>query len=115
MFWFDGRTGRATHYSLRRFRGEDVPDGKMALHSCDNPFCVNPDHLFVGSAADNHADSRRKRRHSHGRAHGMVRLTETEIIEIRQSELGARKLARQYGMHRTTMSKIRSKKLWAHI
>lgn len=114
MFWFDGKTGRATHYALRR-AGRPVPAGKMALHSCDNTSCVNEAHLFVGTAADNHADSRKKRRHCHGERHGEARLTTTDILAIRASADGPRAIARQYGMDRTTIQKIRSKKLWAHV
>lgn len=45
-----------------RRRGRDLGPGECALHRCDNPGCVNPDHLFVGSKADNHADMLRKGR-----------------------------------------------------
>lgn len=114
MFWFDGKTGRATHYALRR-AGRPVPPGKMALHSCDNTFCVNDDHLFIGTAADNHADSRKKRRHSHGEGHGQSELSERDILAIRASPESDRKLAARIGMNRSTISKIRLRKLWPHV
>ena len=114
MFWFDGRTGCATHYSLKR-AGSPVPKGKMALHSCDNTFCVNDEHLFIGTAADNHADSRKKKRHCHGITHGMARLSEADVAAIRASPESDRKLAARLGMNRSTISKIRLRKLWAHV
>lgn len=63
-----------------------VPKNKLVCHSCDNPSCVNPDHLFVGSDNDNWQDCRQKRRNRHprGEEHGRVRLTTEQVMEIKR-------------------------------
>jgi hypothetical protein len=58
---FDGITGRAHRLSFKIFNGS-LPLGKVICHSCDNPSCVNPAHLFVGTVSDNAVDSAQKHR-----------------------------------------------------
>jgi predicted DNA-binding protein (UPF0251 family) len=59
--WNDGKLKRATHISLLLV-GIVVPSGLYALHKCDNPSCVNPDHLFLGTQKDNLQDASKKKR-----------------------------------------------------
>jgi hypothetical protein len=66
-FRFDGRQRRATHIAREFFNGQPFPKGMHACHHCDNPQCVNPAHLFVGTAADTVADMMAKGRGPHQR------------------------------------------------
>ena len=62
-----------------------IPHGILVLHKCDIRRCVRPDHLFLGTQADNMADMKRKNRGSHGEAHRLARLTATDIPLIRKA------------------------------
>lgn len=67
-FWDGVRTRRAHIASYEMFKGE-VPLGLYVLHTCDNPACVNPDHLFLGTQQDNMTDKKNKGRQPQGPDH----------------------------------------------
>lgn len=103
------------------FENGPVPEGLRVLHSCDNPNCVNPDHLWIGTQRDNLDDMRKKNRHHHppvmfGESNPFSKLTKDNVIEIRAStnktnvELGAR-----FNVHPNTISYVRSGKTWGHV
>ncbi len=94
------------------------PADKFVCHHCDNPACVRPEHLFLGTAATNSRDRNLKRRQHHwngaraGENSTSAKLTKDQVIAIRASTLSNRTLGEQYGVHYTTISYIRSGKRW---
>jgi hypothetical protein len=98
------------------FRGA-IPDGLCVCHTCDNPPCVNPDHLYIATHAENMADKIRKGRCNYpiGSRCGTAKLTEQDIPYIRQSTEGVTALARKFGVGRTAIRRVRSGRGWKHV
>ena len=98
----------------------DIPPGKYVLHCCDNRRCVRPDHLYIGTHADNMRDmiARGRARKARGEAHHKTRLTNDAVREIRRrSDLGETRgsISRLMGIPRTTVSRIARRQHWTHI
>lgn len=77
--WVQGRVERAHRVSYRLFVGP-IPPGDMVRHTCDNPPCINPNHLCLGSGAENVGDMMRRGRHRSGWA----KLTADQVVDIRE-------------------------------
>ena len=92
---------------------KSLPD-KLVCHSCDNPACVNPAHLFLGSHQDNANDMKSKNRSSAPRGifSPHARLLTTEVAQIKESSLNQSTLARKYGVNQSTISRIKSNSTW---
>jgi hypothetical protein len=88
-----GKTVLAHRASYIAFKG-DVPEGKMVCHTCDNPSCVNPDHLFLGTAQENTTDMINK-----GRIHLVVSKEEIKAMrdDFATGEYTKTAIARKYG------------------
>jgi len=90
-------------------------------HRCDNPSCVNPAHLFLGTKADNSADMVRKgrQRTPQGEASGAAKLTEVSVIALRNvASLGIwshRQLAKWWGIKHATVTAIVNRRTWKHV
>lgn len=96
-----------------------IPDGLGVLHRCDTPACVRPDHLFLGTQAENMRDMDRKGRRgsfdSAGASNPNARLTSEQVAEIRaQSRAGVSRseLARRFGVGTSTVSRIALGQAW---
>lgn len=93
-----------------------VPDGLLVLHHCDNPPCVNPSHLFLGTYKDNAQDAAQKGRMHPGALTGGAKLT-ADIVRIIRAHRGVsqRTLAVLYGVDQSTISQIISRRRWQHV
>lgn len=91
----------------------------IVRHTCNNPSCVNPEHLITGSHQDNMDDKIRCNRQSKGAEHGAAKLTEKDVLAIRAKYIpriySTTRLAAEYKVNRTTIFNIISKKHWKHI
>ncbi|QBP33292.1 HNH endonuclease [Gordonia phage BrutonGaster] len=122
--WSGGEGGRmlwAHRASWVVHRGE-IPDGMFVCHACDNPPCVNPDHLFLGDHKDNMADMARKGRFNlpklRGESHPGHMLTKQDVQEVRalHSEgVSSRRLGELYGVSKTSILNIINRKTWSHV
>ena len=95
-----------------------VPSGLCVLHRCDCPACVNPQHLFLGTRADNSADAVNKHKWPIGSAHWGAVLDETSVRLIRralQNGTSQIKLARKFGVNHATVSKVARGETWRHV
>jgi hypothetical protein len=110
-----GRSSAKAHrFSYETFVGP-LKQGKMVCHTCDTPACVNPRHLFLGTALDNKRDCVDKRRHLRGERHHKAKLSEKDVLSIRESELSGAELARQYGVTKENVYAIKSGKIWRSV
>lgn len=127
------RQYRAHRFSWEMSNGP-IPDGLFVCHKCDNPGCVNPDHLFLGTPADNIADRDDKHRQAsgdrsgphkypermaRGEQNGNVKLDSEKVIAIRgryaSGLISLPKLAAEYGVGFAAIHKIVIRKTWRHI
>lgn len=97
-----------------------IPNHLCVLHRCDNPPCVRPDHLFLGTKQENTRDAQQKARLVHGEATCTAKLTSAQVVEIRQRVRlppypSQRALAHEYGVHAGTISAVVRRVNWKHL
>lgn len=101
--------------------GRSIPEGMAVLHECDNPSCVNPSHLRVGTQSENSADMRQKNRGASpprtqfGSKHHDTKLTEEDVRYIRSCSETSYELAARFGMNYNSINKIRARTTWKHV
>lgn len=105
---------RAHRLSWQLFYGE-IPKGKCILHRCDVRHCVNPDHLFIGTAQENSRDMIEKGRSARGESHSQAKLSTREVIDILESTDSHRVLAKRYNVSYGNIGNIKSGRTWGHI
>ncbi len=121
MFWVGGkkRTEFAHRVAYRIANpGVELSFYTVILHTCDNPSCVNSEHLSLGTHQDNKLDAVKKKRHAFGeRNGGGGKLTEAQVREILASraELTQREAATKYGVGASTIEKIVNRRIWKHV
>lgn len=89
--------------------------GTCVLHKCDNPPCVNPEHLFLGTAADNATDKTRKGRTPHGVNHHKTKLKPADVLAIRESKLSNYRLGMAFRVNPMAIKQIKQGTSWKHL
>lgn len=96
-----------------------IPDGKVIMHSCDNPSCVNPGHLRLGTQLDNMRDRSLRGRNPRGENAGAAKLSSLAVAEIREFFFRGKatngELSRIYGVSRGAISSAVHRRTWKHI
>lgn len=115
-----GRTRPAHRVAYVEENGLDWADivGLVVMHTCDNPVCVNPDHLRLGTQADNMADMASKGRSTLGSRNPNSRMDEKRVRALRKMHgngVPQIELARKFGIHFTTVCMIVNRKTWQHV
>jgi len=115
----EGSKPEMTHrVSWKLFKGP-IPDGLWVLHKCDNPACVNPDHLFLGTHTDNMKDCVKKGRFRanimYGENHPKHKLTVESVLAIRKDARPQWRIAKDYGVCEDTIYKVKNRRMWGHV
>jgi len=121
----DGKLALAHRVAWKLEYGR-IPDGLIdygwaplcVLHKCDNPLCVNPDHLFLGTHAANMLNMVEKNRQARGEQHGGHKLTEVDVRQIRRDCAGMtlREIAKKFGVYsHSTIYKVLRGVTWKHV
>jgi len=117
------RKSIAVHrFSYQHFVGP-IPAGMYVCHHCDNPSCVRPDHLFLGTQTDNMRDMVKKGRSNKptGESNGRAKLTDDAVRFIRENykfrskQCGQKQLARKFGVCVQTIQEVLDGRKWSHV
>ena len=107
-----GKRRVAANRMALKYSGIELPDDKNACHSCDNPPCCNPAHLFVGTQAANVADCISKGRFVMGERNGSAKLTQKAAVSIRCDPRTQMVIAADFGISQSLVSAIKCGLRW---
>lgn len=114
----EGKTKRTHRVSWEVHFGP-IPEENCVCHHCDNPPCIRPDHLFLGTVYDNNHDKEKKNRQVRGESNGMRKLSDIEILEIRElysaGKHTQKDLGEIFGVSPSAISRIVGNKRWNHV
>lgn len=110
---------QAAHRVSYEMHNGPIPNGLVVMHTCDNPACVSPDHLRLGTMKENTQDMLAKGRGNHrcpkGEGNPNNKLTEAQAREAKFGSCMGSELARRFGVSQTAISDIRTGRVWAHL
>ena len=125
--WQHARTSHG--YGVKRLNGKNqyahriawaeanglIPKGAHVLHSCDNPPCMNPKHLFLGTQKKNNEDRHSKGRSARGVKMNGAKLNDDKVRAIRKDTRSCAKIAADYGVSRSLIGFVKRGKIWGHV
>lgn len=108
----------ASRVSFQLYNGE-IPEGIFVCHKCDNPSCVNPEHLFLGTHKENMRDMVQKGRSNKGSKNSQSKLTEKEVFQIKallfETDLTTERLGILFNVSSRTILLIKQNSRWKHV
>lgn len=107
VFTLCRRVVRAHRFAWYAAHLQPIPAGMVIRHSCDNPRCVNPRHLLLGTQQDNVDDRNDRGRTCRGEAHPNAKLSDADVVAIQADPRPQRAIARTYGVARTLVQRIK--------
>lgn len=116
-----GELGSLAHRVSYSIYVGKIPEGMHVCHTCDNRWCVNPNHLFLGTNAENMADRDKKGRQAHlsGAMNGNAKLNNTQVARIKkmlkETNITQAELAKRVGVSQSNISDIARGKIWKHV
>ena len=109
---------RAHRWSYQLHKGP-IPNGKFICHTCDTRSCVNPDHLYVGTAKENNLDRKRRNRGGQLKISGELskvrKLTKEQVLEIRNLTGSLSSIAKKFGVGTSQIHRIKTNQHWRTI
>jgi len=120
LFWFDGTSQNKAHRTAWNLIYGDIPDGLGVLHTCDNPSCVNPLHLWLGTQRDNRLDMENKGRSRivRGSKNCRCKLSEDKVRKMRllrsQGVLG-KDVANRFDISTSAVSQVANRRTWDYV
>jgi hypothetical protein len=97
----------------------EIPPRMFVCHRCDNPACINLEHLFLGTNQENMKDMKEKGRQAKGSKQGNSKLNEKQVLEIKrdlaETNLTNREIGKKYGVSKDAISNIKTGKRWSHV
>ncbi len=121
--WLNGFTKRAHRIAYSLVVGR-IPAGMWVLHHCDQPPCVNPEHLYLGTVKENGRDAKERGCMAFGERHTFAKLNNAKVRQIRHLYALTKgsirawshlKLARRFGVSKTTIGHTLIRKCWSHV
>lgn len=110
---------RGGYHSVHRYmyaqKYGSITSDIILRHICDNPSCINPEHLLAGTHADNVQDRVNKNRSALGEQNGRSKLTENQVVEIYNSNNTNRELAILYNVDNKVIHDIKHKNTWKYL
>lgn len=118
----DGNPQRYAHRISWSLANGDIPEGLILCHKCDNPKCINPDHLFLGTQAENMQDASKKGRckpsMAHGNSSGHNKIDEKDIPDVKKmiaEGVSLKTIADIYGVSKQSIFHIKTGRNWSWI